>query len=115
MTVQIVRLKDGSDVICYTEKENNTVELDYPMMFSVVNSNLVLQHWLPLSVMKGTSVKIPLEEVVCFMDPNENFEDYYVTAVKKINSVMDSNNDDIKEEMMEALNELETSKGIKIH
>jgi len=49
------------------------------------------------------------------MDPNENFEDYYVTAVKKINSVMDSSNEDIKEEMMEALNELETSKGIKIH
>lgn len=115
MTVQIVRLKDGSDVICYTEKTMDMVELDYPMMFSLVNQNLVLQHWLPLSVMKGTSVKIPRDEIVCFMDPNAEFEEYYNTAVKKISSVMDNNDEEEINEMMEALDELEHKKGISIH
>jgi hypothetical protein len=115
MTVQIVRLKDGSDVICHTEKNMDMVELDYPMMFSIVNQNLVLQHWLPLSVMKGTSVKIPRDEIVCFMDPNENFEEYYNTAVQKISSVMDNEDEEELQDMMEALDELEHKKGISIH
>ena len=39
MTIQIVRLKDGSDVICSMQKFSDMVELDYPMMFSLVNQN----------------------------------------------------------------------------
>ena len=115
MTVQIVRLKDGSDVICSMERTMDTFELDYPMMFSVVNQNLVLQHWLPLSVMKGTSVKIPRDEIVCIMQPNENFEEYYMTAVKKISSVLNNENEEELNDVMEALDELEHKKGISIH
>ena len=115
MTVQIVRLKDGSDVICSMEKYPDVVELDYPMMFSLVNQNLVLQHWLPLGVMKGTSVKIPRDEIICFMDPNESFEEYYNKAVSKLSSVMDNDNEEELNDVMEAMDELEHKKGISIH
>ena len=115
MTVQIVRLKDGSDVICSMEKYPDVVELDYPMMFSLVNQNLVLQHWLPLGVMKGTSVKIPREEIVCTMEPNESFQEYYTNAVKRISNVIENNDPEEMEDMMEAIDELEHHKGISIH
>ena len=115
MTIQIVRLKDGSDVICSMQKFSDMVELDYPMMFSLVNQNLVLQHWLPLGVMKGTSVKIPREEIVCTMEPNENFEEYYMTAVQKISNVVSNDDEEDLQDVMEAMDELENKKGISIH
>ena len=120
MTVQIVRLKDGSDVISQVyvfgtdSVFSGSVELQYPMMFSVINQNLVLEHWLPLAVMKEKSVMIPREEVLCFMEPNDNFEDYYKSAVRKVTSVINKKETEV-EEMMEALDELENTKGIKIH
>lgn len=121
MTIQIVRLKDGSDVISQVihkqinEYEHGSeVELTYPMMFSVVNQNLVLQHWLPLAVMKNKSVVIPRDEILCFMEPNDNFEEYYISTVNKVSSIVNKKEEEV-EEMMEALDELENTKGIKIH
>ena len=115
MTVRIVRLKDGSDVISQIEKSEKQMELIYPMTFSLVNKNLVLQHWLPLAVMKEVSVVIPLDEVVCVMEPTENFEEYYNSAVSKISSALGGKDEEEMDEMMEALDELENSKGIQIH
>ena len=76
MIVQILRLKDGSDVICNMESvAPGIIELQLPMMFQLVNQNLVLQHWLPLAVMKGNSVMISVDEVICIMEPNEDFKE----------------------------------------
>lgn len=117
MAVQILRLKDGSDVICDTESVHaGMVQLTFPMEFRMVNQNLVLQHWLPLAAMKGNSVKIPREEIVCYMEPNEAFEEYYNTAVNKVSAALDEEYEmNEEEEMLEALQELESSKGISIH
>ena len=114
MIVQIVRFKDGLDIITEIDYSDESVELSNPMMFSIKNGNLMLQHWLPLAVMKEKSVMIPREEVLCFMEPNDNFEDYYKSAVRKVTSVINKKETEV-EEMMEALDELENTKGIKIH
>ena len=113
MTVQILRPKDGSDVISITENINGMVELQYPMIFQLVNQNLVLQHWLPLGAMKGNSVKIPRDEIICYMEPNENFQEYYATAVNKVEKALEEPDD--MEDMVEAMEELENTKGILIH
>lgn len=115
MTVQIVRFKDGLDVICQTESEGNSLKISNPMMFELRNTNLLLQHWLPLSIMKGNSVSVPLQEVLCTMEPNNEFEEYYVNAINKMNATLDdiSSREDA-EELNRALDELE-SKDIKIH
>lgn len=114
MTVQILRLKDGSDVICNTESNNGMIELQFPMMFMLSNQRLVLQHWLPLAAMKGNSVKIPREEVFCYMEPNEAFIEYYNTAVGKVTAALDGEMD-IEEELLDAMDELENSKNLSIH
>jgi len=116
MTIQILRLKDGADVICSTENTSpGMIELTLPMEFRLVNQNLVLQHWLPLAAMKGNSVKIPREEVFCYMEPNENFQEYYMTAVKKVTAALDEGLEEEEEEMLAAMEELENIKGLEIH
>jgi len=116
MTIQILRLKDGADVICTTESvQAGMIELTLPMEFQMVNQNLVLQHWLPLAAMKGNSVKIPREEIFCYMEPNENFAEYYMTAVQKVTAALEEGLEDDQEEMLEAMEELEKTKGLSIH
>ena len=70
--IKIVRFKDGLDVVChftYTSEDESMMELETPMMFEVRNTNLVMQHWLPLSLMKENTVKIKTEEVLCLIEP----------------------------------------------
>ena len=50
MTVQIVRLKDGFDVVTQLQYKQDEVEFTNPMVFEIRNTALVLQHWLPLAV-----------------------------------------------------------------
>ena len=116
MAIQILRLKDGSDIICNTYiRDPEMVELEYPMMFELVNQRMILQHWLPLAAMKGTSVSIRLTEIVCIMEPNDEFCEYYETAVNKLNSVEESMEEDGFNDIINAMDELENTKGISIH
>lgn len=125
MTVKIVRFKDGLDVISNVfynygmdDKPNGEVELTNPMMFELRNQNLVMEHWLPLAIMKEKKVTIKDSEILCTMEPNEEFAEYYVNAVKQMNKTLQEAKSKDKEDiqdMLEALAELEDNKGIKIH
>ena len=86
--IKIVRFKDGLDVVChfnYTSEDESMMELETPMMFEVRNTNLVMQHWLPLSLMKKNTVKIKTEEVLCLIEPSDEFAEYYHDTVTKMN------------------------------
>ena len=116
MPIQILRLKDGSDIICTTNIVNtDALEIHYPMMFEMINQRLVLEHWLPLAAIKGTSVSIRLTEIVCVMEPNDEFAEYYETAVNKLNSVVEPMEEDQFNDIINAMEELESSKGTSIH
>lgn len=125
MTVEIVRFKDGLDVITQLDykqddhgKMNGYAELTNPMMFEIRNQNLVMENWLPLAIMKNKTVVISNAEILCTMEPNEDFAEYYVNAVKQMNRTLNEvKNKDVEDiqDMLEALAELETSNGIKIH
>ena len=67
--------------------------------------------------MEGNSVMIPRDEILCVMEPNDNFRDYYETTINKINGVLEQtkNNEEDTEEMIDAMEELENSKGLSIH
>ena len=120
MTVQIVRLKEGVDVVTEIEFMKNNghaeAELTFPMMFELRNTALVLQHWLPLAVMEGNSVMIPCDEILCVMEPNENFREYYIEMVGKVSSTLKTTREeDNMEALMEALEEMEHMEGTPIH
>jgi hypothetical protein len=117
--IKIVRFKDGLDVVCMIEEaEDFQYKLTSPMMFELRSSKLVLQYWLPVEVMKGNSVIIPGEEILCLIEPNDEFAEFYEKSVLKADEYVDSKSNISKEEniqLMEALVELETIKGISIH
>lgn len=117
--IKIVRFKDGLDVVChfnYTSEDETMMELETPMMFEVRNTNLVMQHWLPLSLMKANTVKIKTEEVLCLIEPSDEFAEYYHDTVTKMNKfVGKKQTEDETHQLMEALSELEHLDESDIH
>ena len=116
MTAQIIRLRDGFDIISQTEYINDglEIELTYPMMFELRNTNLMLQHWLPLPIMEGNSVVISCDEVLCTMVPNNDFKEHYESTISKINEVVTKDPSEL-ENLALVLEELENIKGVSIH
>jgi hypothetical protein len=118
--IRIVRFKDGVDVICFYDRINNEeVELTSPMMFEIRNTNLQMVHWLPLTIMKTNSVVIEKNSILCTFEPADDFTEYYITVTDKLSSIdkdkfKQKDQEEVKE-IMEALTELETIKGIPIH
>jgi len=123
MTVQIVRFKDGLDVICDVDyKElSGKVELFNPMIFELRSANLVMQQWLPLAVIKGNSVTINNREILSVMDPYDDCAEYYTETVRKLHEAIrkekksSSTEDGDVEELMRSLIEMETSKDVTKH
>ena len=109
--IKIVRFKDGLDVVChfnYTSADETMMQLETPMMFEVRNTNLVMQHWLPLSLMKENTVKIKTEEVLCLIEPSDEFAEYYHETVTKMNKFVNKKQTEEETRMMlEALSELD--------
>jgi hypothetical protein len=119
MDIKIVRLKDSLDIICEYEIVPGTNELEVkltnPMLFEIRHTNLALQHWLPLAIMTSNSVNIKTENILCTFEANEDFKEYYLNTVEDMEiSIKKNINNTDKEEMMEAIAELEfqSAKGI---
>lgn len=117
MIVQIVRFKDGLDVITGINQDNNQVELSNPMMFQVKNSSLMLQNWLPLAVMKGDTVTVDKTEILCTMNPNDDFTEYYLNMVQDLKKEIKQmkKERELGLDVVEAMAELETIKENNIH
>ena len=121
--VKIVRFKDGLDVICYFDSQNNeVVEVKEPMMFEVRNMNLVMQQWLPIAMIKENRASVKWEDILCVMEPSDDFKEYFHTTVEKVNdSIQKKKNSSTEEEkdyMMEvlsAMDEMDNLKNIKLH
>lgn len=120
-SVKIVRFKDGLDVITTrTSLTKDLIELENPMMFEVRNSHLVLEQWLPLAVMEGDTVTIDSKEILCEMNPNSEFAEYYVETIRKLKRALrqeeeEPRDEDGMREMLAALIELETANNVVIH
>jgi len=117
--IHIVRFKDGTDVICVMEElDSFQIKITNPMMFEVRNSNLLLQHWLPVDIMKGDAVAINTEDILCVFMPTEEFVEYYLSTLEKMNEIL-RNRSKVKEEgdvnMMEVLRDMESIKGNLLH
>lgn len=115
----IVRFKDNLDVICsLTNNLDGTLEMSTPMMFELRGNKLILEHWLPLQVMKGNSVRVPIDNILCTMEPSDDLAEYFEKTVSKLSEFVEETTKNSGEEnvdLMEALMELETNKGVSIH
>lgn len=114
MAVKILRLKDGLDIICdCVFEKDNKVMIDNPMLFELRGTNLILQHWLPVFVMKGESVEMGIENIQCTMEPTDDFEEYYLTSVIKLkDSERKEREVELNDEVMAAFEEKEIGKSL---
>jgi len=117
MAIKIIRFTDGLDVICDCEfTSNDMVEIIDPMLFEIRGVNLLLQVWLPMAVVKHNSVMIGMENILCVMDPTEDFEEYYINTVTKLNEESKKEKEVVlTDEVLSAFEEKEFSKNSLMH
>jgi len=121
--VKIVRFKDGMDVICFFDNLNaEVVDIIEPMMFEIRNMNLVMQQWLPIAMIKENRASVKWEDILCVMEPSDDFKEYFHTTVEKVNESIqkkkNASTEEEKEYMMEvlsAMDEMDNLKNIKLH
>jgi hypothetical protein len=117
--INIIRFKDGLDVICSMENINAIqIKITDPMIFEIRNGNLLLQNWLPVDIMKNNSVVIGVENILCVFEPNDDFLEYYVNTIQKVNEILKNKQSQSEEEitnLMEAISEIKNLKGNLIH
>ena len=114
MAVKILRFKDGLDVICNCLEEiDNKIIIENPMLFELRGVNLVLQYWLPMAVIKGESVEIGTDNIICSMDPTDDFSEYYVTSMERMRDFERKEKEvELSDEVLTAFQEKETKKSL---
>lgn len=92
--VKLIRLKTGEDVISYVEAhDSGTVILRSPMVVIVKmnmrteNQTVLMDHWLPVTVIKENEAIIDASEILTMLDPSSEFSEYYVDAVVTLDEI----------------------------
>ena len=112
--IKIVRLKIGLDIVGeVTEIDTNKIHIADPMVVEMYEKNektsMVMYHWLPVQLIEENAATISNDEVMFVMNPDDNFEEYYVNSVEKIQklmkakSIVDGLTDDEKLQVMDSL------------
>lgn len=115
--IKIVRLQTGEDIIgniteldldCLNVSEPMSVEIDYRKN----SPGLIMHHWLPVQLIKKNEIQISNKDVLCFLEPNDEFAEYYLSTVEKIKQLLEAKNlvDSLEDEeidnIMEAFEEM---------
>ena len=111
--IQIIRLKNGEDIIGQVSTGLDDYEINQPMSVSVEHrgreSGLVMNHWLPIQLISRNQTVIKKEDVLTTFLPNDEFAEYYANTVERLARLMkvredvDQMSDDEISEIMEDL------------
>ena len=113
--IQILRLKNGEDIIGNVVTFSDDYEIQEPMSVSIEyrgnQSGLVMNHWLPVQLIKRNEITIKNIDVLCVLEPADEFTEYYMNTVEKIHDLLEARNlvdsldDDEVNNIMDALDE----------
>ena len=114
MAVKILRLKDGLDIICdCLFEKNGKIIVENPMLFELRGTNLVLQYWLPMAVIKGESVEMGMDNIICTMDPSDDFAEYYQSSMQRMKDFERKEREvELNDDVLAAFEEKETGKSL---
>ena len=111
--IQILRLKNGEDIIGEVFTDTGDYEIQQPMSVSVEyhgkESGLVMQHWLPVQLIDRNQTVIKKEDVLTTFIPNKEFSEYYESTIErmerllKVKKEVDAMSDEEISEIMEDL------------
>ena len=124
--IKIVRLQTGEDIIgnmtdlydtgSYIIEEPMSVDIEYRNK----EAGLMMHHWLPVQLISKNEITLKEKDVLCILEPNDEFCEYYLNTVEKIKDLLEAKNlvdsldDDEVNDIMDALGELD-SKGTTLH
>ena len=97
MQTKIIKLQNGTDLIANVTSIGDVYVLEEPMEFGIEvrgsqTGNLIMNHWLPVQLIKKNVIEIQSKDIMSFMDPEENFCEYYVNTVIKIKELLQAKN-----------------------
>ena len=89
----IVKLQNGEDLIAnvHVSITGSTFILVEPMRFFVDvrnNNALVMQHYLPVQLVKDNKIAIKDKDILAMVDPDNEFVEYYYHTIDKIKRLM---------------------------
>lgn len=115
--IKIVRLKNGEDIVGQIISMKDSYDVIEPMTVDVEyrgkEAGLVMRHWLPVQLVKHNEINIKQQDVLCLLEPSDDFAEYYVNTVEKIHDLLKARNlvdeldDDEVNDIMDALDELQ--------
>ena len=115
-STQIIKLQNGEDLIAnvHVSITGNTFILEEPMKFFVDhrnNNSLVMQHYLPVQLVKTNKVSIKDADILAMVDPDDEFIEYYYHTIERIKRLMKAKADIEQmtdEEINHIINQFET-------
>lgn len=121
--VRILRLVTGEDIICIFHKISiDSYLVRDPMLvmvkFKGKDSTVLMEHWLPVEVVKKTEVLINPRDVITMFDPKESLAEYYINLVDRLHIALDRKKilEDMDiDEMVDILEAMEESKEHILH
>jgi len=114
--IKIIKLQNGEDIVgTVTANGVQYYDVEEPMLFEIDyrgnHSGLVMRHWLPVQLLKKNQIQLKIQDVLCILEPDEEFSEYYLHTVEKIKRLLkakDSVNEMSDEEIQEIVDELTT-------
>jgi hypothetical protein len=95
--IKIVRLKNGEDIVGQlTANGINAYDITEPMYvgleFQGRELGLVMKHWLPIQLIKKNETVLEKQDILCVIDPADDFCEYYVNTIKKVQDLIKAKN-----------------------
>ena len=113
MNVKIVRLKSGEDVIANIDNDidKEKIVLYYPMAFHIIDrskvTQIVLAHYLPHQLIEEDFCILERNEVLFYLEPNDQFKEYYINSVEKLVQTEEQEPIDVSDSLVQSLMDMD--------
>jgi hypothetical protein len=101
--IKIIRLQDGLDIICEHTHMSGINVVKNPMVvfldYEEDEPELVMQHWIPIDIVKQNETTISDANVLCIFDPSETLAEFYQNNIESL--IMDTKNYDTEQTSIE--------------
>lgn len=89
----MVRLQNGEDIIgTISSNTSGVYNVSHPMVVEITSRNgmpiLGMTHWLPVQLVKTNEVTLTDKDILCMIEPSEDFIEYYNNTVEKISELL---------------------------
>jgi len=125
--IKMVRLQNGEDIIgTISSNTSGVYNVSHPMVVEITSRNgmpiLGMTHWLPVQLVKTNEVTLTDKDILCMIEPSEDFIEYYNNTVEKISELLKAKKiikekleepDSFEEDIEEIMNHLRAMPGDK--